>query len=125
MQCQRGLARFTMLPPTRMLLIGLLLGTACHRGPIVPLVSLHTASHDPSQDHLKIASYYAREAARSREKAEELANRVVVYERLFGRESDWVAGTQLLAQFYEEAAREQDRQTNLHRELADKRSSGR
>lgn len=124
MQCRRGLGRFMMRPLTLMLLIGLLLGTACHPGPIVPLVPLHAASHDPSQDHSKIAAYYAREATQSREMAEELANRVVVYERLFGRESDWVTGTKLLTQFYEEAAREQDRQANLHLELAGRRSSG-
>lgn len=113
-----------MPPLTLMLLIGLLLATACHRGPIVPLVPLHTGSYDPYQDHMKMAHYYAHEATLSHQKAEELANRIVVYERLFGRESDWVAGTQLLAQFYQEAAREQDRQANLHLELAGGRSSG-
>jgi hypothetical protein len=112
-----------MLP--LMLLMGLLLGTACHHGPMIPYVPLHTASDDPSQDHWKIATYYRLEAVASRQKAEELANRVEVYERLFGRESDWVAGTRLLAQFYEESARDQDRQANLHLELADKPSSGR
>lgn len=113
-----------MQAATIMLLLGILLGTACHRGPIIPLAPLHTASYDPSQDHPKMASYYVHEAMLSHHMAEELANRVVVYERLFGRESDWVAGTKLLTQFYEEAAREQDRQATLHLELAGRRSSG-
>lgn len=113
-----------MRPPTLILLLGLLLEAACHRGPIVPLVSLHTASHDPRIDHLNIAAYYAHEATLSHQMAKELANRVVVYERLFGRESDWVAGTKLLTQFYEEAASEQEQQANLHLELAGRRSSG-
>ncbi|HJY80851.1 MAG TPA: hypothetical protein VKK81_07190 [Candidatus Binatia bacterium] len=113
-----------MPPLTLLLLIGLLLATACHRGPVVPFVPLHTRSHDPYQDHMTMAKYYANEATLSHQKAEELANRIVVYERLFGRESDWVTGTHLLAQFYEEAAREQDRQANLHLELAGRRSSG-
>ena len=98
-----------MPPLTLLLLIGLLLATACHRGPVVPFVPLHTRTHDPYQDHMTMAKYYANEATLSHQKAEELANRIVVYERLFGRESDWVTGTHLLAQFYEEAAREQDR----------------
>lgn len=123
---ERGFGRFTMLLPfTLMLLIGLLLGTACHRGPILPLVPLHTTAHDPREDHLNLATYYAHEAALSHQMAEELTNRVVVYKRLFGPQSDWVVGTQLLTQFYEEAEREQDRRANLHLELAGRRSSGR
>ncbi|HEU4686620.1 MAG TPA: hypothetical protein VFS39_19085 [Nitrospira sp.] len=95
-----------------------LLVSACNRG--LPS-SLDTASLDPSQDHLKIASYYTREAALSRQKAEEQANRALVYERLFGPESDWVTGAKLLAQYYEDAARDQDRQASLHLELAGRR----
>jgi hypothetical protein len=110
-----------MQPATILLLLSCFLGTACHRGPIVPLAPLDVASRDPIHEHLKMASCYALEATWSRHKAEESANRVLVYERLFGRESDWVAGAQLLAQFYEDAAREQDRQAVLHLELAHKR----
>lgn len=100
------------------LLLICLIGTACHRGPIIPVVPLDPGSHDASQDHLKMASYYIRQAVQSRQMAEEQASRVRVYERVFGPESDWVAGARLLTQFYEDSAREQDRQANLHLELA-------
>jgi len=104
-----------------LLLTGLLMATGCNRGLPSPL---DTTSLDPNQDHLKIASFYTQEATLLRQKAAEQANRALVYEQLFGRESDWVSGAQMLGQFYEEAAREQDRQANLHLELAGRRSSG-
>jgi hypothetical protein len=78
---------------------------------------LDPASRDSGQDHWTIAAYYSRQAAVSRQEAEVLNNRVAVYERLFGPESEWVTGTRLLAQFYEEAAHEQDRLADLHLEL--------
>jgi hypothetical protein len=53
----------------------------------------------------------------SRQQAEALTHRAVVYEQLFGRESEWVSGTRLLAQFYEEEAREAERLADLHLEL--------
>jgi hypothetical protein len=59
----------------------------------------------------------------SRQKAEEQASLVLVYGRLFGYDSEWVSGAQLLTQFYEEVAREQDRQASLHLELAGRRPS--
>ena len=95
---------------------------ACHRGPILPLASTDTASRDPTQDHLKMASFYVRAAMRSREHAEEQANRTVVYERVFGPDSDWVSGARLLKQFYENSAREQDRQAQWHLDLARQRT---
>lgn len=103
------------------LVIGLLLGTACQQGPTLP----HAKASVNIQDNLQIAAYYAREASLSRRKAEELSNRAVVYERLFGSESDWVVGAQLLTQFYEESAREQERQANNYLELAGGRASAR
>ncbi len=57
------------------------------------------------------------EAVVSRQQAEELTHRAVVYEWLFGRESEWVTGTRLLAQFYEEAAREEEQLASRHLEL--------
>lgn len=101
------------------LLLGFLLVSGCTRG---PTAVLDPASRDPGQDHWAIASYYSRQATVSRQQAEALTNRVAVYERLFGRESDWVTGTRLLAQFYDEAAREQDRLADLHLELGRGRS---
>jgi hypothetical protein len=72
---------------------------------------------DPGQDHRKIAAYYRQEAVVSRQQAEELTHRAVVYERLFGPESEWVTGTRLLAQFYEEAARDEEHLARRHLEL--------
>ena len=105
---------------TLLFLAGLLFATGCNRGLGGPL---DASSLDPSQDHLKIASFYSREAMLSRQKAAEQASRAVTYEQLFGRDSDWVAGAQMLTRFYEDAAKEQDRQANLHLELAGRRPS--
>jgi hypothetical protein len=105
---------------TILLIIGLLLGTACRRGLPIPI---DTRSVDSNQDHLRIASYYTRQAMTSRQKAEEQASLALVYGRLFGYDSEWVSGAQLLTQFYEEVAREQDRQASLHLELAGRRPS--
>jgi len=103
-------------------LAGLLFVTGCNRGLGGPL---DAASLDPSQDHVKIASFYSREAMLSRQKAAEQASRAVTYEQLFGRDSDWVAGAQMLTRFYEDAANEQDRQASLHLELSGRRPSNR
>jgi hypothetical protein len=103
-------------------LIGCLLVAACHRGPILPLASVDTASrNDPTQDHTKMASYYVRQATRSWELAAEQANRASVYERMFGEDSDWVSSARLLSQFYENEAREQERQANWHLQMAGQR----
>lgn len=88
-----------------------------------PQALLDLTSLDPSQDHWKIASVYTHEAAAMRQKAEELSNRAAHYEQLFGPTSDWVTGTRLLAQFYEETARERDRLAGLHVGLAGGRPS--
>ena len=65
---------------------------------------------------------YVRQATRSRELAEEQANRALVYERLFGADSDWVSSARLLAQFYENSAREQEQQANWHLSMAGQRT---
>lgn len=75
---------------------------------------LDLTAYDTTQDQRKIAGYYAQEAARLRQTSEELSARIVLYERLFGPDSDWVAGTRLLAQSYEEAAKEQERIAGKH-----------
>jgi hypothetical protein len=106
-------------PPTPVILIAFLLLSGCTGG---STAVLELGSQDSEQDHWAIASYYSREAAVSRQQAEEMANRVAVYERLFGPDSDWVAGTKLLVQFYEEEAREQERLADLHLELGKGRS---
>src|SRR5512139_2129419 len=67
---------------------------------------LELSTSDPAQDYRKIATYYRRQAARLRQASEDLSVRIKVYDRLFGPTSDWVAGTRLLAQSYEDAAQE-------------------
>ena len=109
-----------MHPPVLVFLLSLVLVSGCTSSPTAVLDPI---SRDPGQDHWAIASYYTREAAASRQQAEEMTNQAAVYERLFGRESDWVAGTKLLVQFYEEAAREQDRRADLHLELGRSQTS--
>jgi hypothetical protein len=42
-------------------------------------------------------------------KAEDLSEQAAAYERLFGRDSDWVTGARLLAEYYEEEAKEKHR----------------
>lgn len=79
---------------------------------------LDLTSPDPNYDQNKIAGYYSREAVFFRLKAHEFAQRVLVYEGLFGVDSEWVKGARLLAQFYEDAAQEQDRLAGLHLGLA-------
>jgi hypothetical protein len=110
---------------TVLLFLACLVAAACHRGPILPLAPLHTASRDPGQDHVALASMYVRQASRSRELAEEQANRALVYERLFGADSDWVSSARLLAQFYENSAREQEQQATWHLSMASQRTEPR
>lgn len=75
-------------------------------------------TYDRSQDQNKIAEFYSQKAERLRYMARDMSHRAVVYERLFGPDSDWVAGTRLLAQSYEDVAKEQDRKAEQHQDLA-------
>jgi hypothetical protein len=105
----------------RMVVVGCLMVAGCSRYS----APLELTTMDPSQDQWKIAAYYSQEADKLRQKAEELSARAAVYERLFGPESDWVTGTRLLAQSYEEAARDHERLAEQHLELAGGRRSPR
>jgi hypothetical protein len=96
------------------LLLAIFLQSGCSGGLTAPL---DMTALNPGHDHGKIAAYYRHEAVVSRQQAEELTHRAVVYERLFGPESEWVTGTRLLAQFYEEAAHEEEQLANRHLEL--------
>ncbi len=78
---------------------------------------LEMTNYDAAQDHRKIAAYYMREAVKFRAVSEDLSDRVALYERLFGPTSDWVVGTRLLAQSYEERAKEHERKAGKHLEL--------
>ena len=103
-------------PPVLILLLGFVLVSGCSSADVLDLVS-----RDPGQDHGAIASYYTREAALSRQQVEELTDRAVLYEGLFGQQSDWVTGTKLLVKFYQEMALEQDRLAELHLKLSRKK----
>ena len=103
-------------PPVLILLLGFVLVSGCSSADVLDLVS-----RDPGQDHGAIASYYTREAALSRQQIEELTDRAVLYEGLFGQQSDWVTGTKLLVKFYQEMALEQDRLAELHLKLSRKK----
>lgn len=96
-----------------MLLWSLMLWSCVGVGPPLDLSSL-----DPSQDQWRIAEYYSREATRYRQRSQELYASALIYERLFGADSEWVAGTRLLAQSYEDAAIEHERSAHIHLELA-------
>jgi hypothetical protein len=96
------------------LLLAIFLQPGCSGSPTAPL---DMTAVDPGQDHGEIAAYYRHEAVVSRQQAEELTHRAVVYERLFGPESEWVTGTRMLAQFYEEAAREEEQSAKRHLKL--------
>ncbi|MCS6291221.1 MAG: hypothetical protein H8K10_19945 [Nitrospira sp.] len=91
---------------------------------------LDLLTYDRSQNQHKIAEFYSREATRLRLMARDLDHRALVYERLFGPDSDWVEGTRLLARSYEDAAQDHERTaerhlTVVHEELAStSRSSG-
>ncbi|HLZ35697.1 MAG TPA: hypothetical protein VKP13_16965 [Nitrospira sp.] len=98
-----------------MLFLPLVLGTL---GCVRTSSPLDLTSPDPAQDQRKIAGYYSREADFYRLKADEFSQRAHVYEDLFGSDSEWVKGARLLIHFYEDAAKEQERLSSLHLNLA-------
>lgn len=102
------------------LLLGILLQVGCGSIPPPPL---EMTTLNPSGDHETIAYHYRHEAMLARQQSEKLADQATVYVQLFGRESDWVSGTMLLVQFYEEIAREQDRLAEQHLKLMNDWSS--
>lgn len=65
-------------------------------------------ARNPSHDGRKIAAYHANQAGVFRKKAEDISEQATAYERLFGAESEWVAGARLLSQYYEEEAKGQE-----------------
>jgi hypothetical protein len=104
-----------MQPALLVLLLAVFLQPGCSRISTVPL---ELTNLDQSQDQEKIAAYYRHEAAVARQQAEELHHRAMVYERLFGPESEWVSGTRLLAQFYEDAGYEAEQLAQRHLKIA-------
>lgn len=80
-------------------------------------------SHDPSHDGRIIATYHADQAKTLHKKAEDVSEQAAAYERLFGPDSEWVVGARLLAQYYEEEAKEQERSALRYRETPDRQPS--
>lgn len=101
-------------PSSLFVLLMIIAGFGCTRAP----APLDLTSSDPAHDQLKLASYHSREALFFRLQAEALSQRVAVYERLFGRQSEWVSGARLLVQFYEGAASEEERLAGWHLDIA-------
>ncbi|HEY6083958.1 MAG TPA: hypothetical protein VIU63_01100 [Nitrospira sp.] len=95
----------------RLLVLGMIFG--CSEGG----KELSLASYNASLDQRRIAGYHLQEADRLRQQAAELKSRIELYERLFGKQSDWVVGTRLLAESYREAADEQERLAMEHLEV--------
>lgn len=105
--------------PTRHGLIPLVTVACATLGCISLTAPLDLTSLDPATDQRKIAHYHTRDAAFFRLKAQEQAERIAVYQDLFGPESEWVHGARLLKQFYEDAAKEQEKQSLFHLSIAD------
>ena len=82
-------------------------------------VPLELSMLEPSPAQARIAEYHFQEAAKMRQKSEEQLERARLYEGLFGAESDWVAGSRLLARSYEEEARSHEDQGRKHLRLVD------
>lgn len=111
-----------------LLWLPLILGTTLSAGgcikPGPPLEMGFPNTQEVAQDHWKIAALYTQQAVAFRQRAEELNNQAASYEKIFGADSDWVAGAKTLAQFYENSARDREREAALHLDLAARQSSG-
>ena len=85
----------------------------------VPLQAFErSTSFDPSHNQSQIAAYHRQQAVLLRQKAAVLADRARHYEQLFGSESDQASGTRTLAQYYNDAAQQQERLAEAHAETA-------
>lgn len=79
-----------------------------------PRTPIGLTSFDPGEEQIAIARYYQQEAERYRQRGEEALSQAVVYERLFGAESDWVKGARLLAESYFVTAEQHDELAEQH-----------
>lgn len=86
--------------------------TTAINGPLTPRkpdVRVNHGGTAKRRDREDLAVYHKGRAADLRQKAESLLNRAWLYDELFGSESDWAVSTRNLAQYYENAARQQER----------------
>lgn len=72
------------------------------------------SSYDPGQDQAAIADLYRNQAGAMHEKAQAQMTAATRYEALFGPEDDLVSGARLLADYYEQTAKEFDRLAEAH-----------
>jgi hypothetical protein len=64
---------------------------------------------ETADERRAVSEFYRKEAIMFRQKADELAERVIAYRPLFGEESDWVTGARLLVEYYQQEARDRQR----------------
>lgn len=76
--------------------------------------SLDMGSYDPSHDQGAIAGYYRNHALAMHEKAKAQITAAARYEGLFGPGDDLVSGARLLADYYEQTAKELERVAEAH-----------
>jgi hypothetical protein len=73
---------------------------------------------EPSPEQWQIAAFHEHEAVVLRQKADDAERQAQHYERLFGRDSDWVNGARLLAESYREMAAEHEHMAGVHGRIA-------
>jgi hypothetical protein len=71
-------------------------------------------SYDSAHDQQAIAGYYRNQANVMREKANAQITAAARYEGLFGPDDDLVSGARLLADYYEQTAKELERVAEAH-----------
>lgn len=94
-------------------------GQSCSPSRVIP----DFFSAQSPEGQRSIGEYYRKEAIMFRQKADETAERAAAYQQLFGEESDWVAGTRLLGQFYRQEAQERERLAEQYQFPSEERAS--
>jgi hypothetical protein len=75
---------------------------------------MEMGSYDSVHDQQAIAGYYRNQAIVMREKANAQITAAARYEGLFGPDDDLVSGARLLADYYEQTAKELERVAEAH-----------
>jgi hypothetical protein len=61
---------------------------------------------ETADERRAVSEFYRKEAIMFRQKADEMAERVIAYRPLFGEESDWVTGARQRGEYYKQEARD-------------------
>jgi hypothetical protein len=93
-----------------LLFVGIILGSSGCASP----QSMEMSSYDSVHDQQAIAGYYRNQAIVMREKANAQITAAARYEGLFGPDDDLVSGARLLADYYEQTAKELERVAEAH-----------